>query len=400
MQVPVLAGVVDYLAQQQATAIAQAWVVAAKLVPGIDHGARLGGAPQLVSGEDLRKHLAVGFAWLQIEQRHGGRAGDDQARLGNRLGQYVGRERVAEAGKTVVELQLDKRLHGQAPAGQVQPGSGEVAARTSGPGGKLLWVDCRRRCGRWQLPLLRIGRRSGCHHLPAGQVEFLAVQVLYHHLDLVEGHFYVVFPEGQRDTRKDLVGGGVAVAQFAHVETQLVVEGAGADGQEEQQRLWIAQYARVLDGGLHHQFARQRQVGFIGHTDLHDDPGNRVVERPIDQLVGDEGLVRHDDFFAVEIGDGGGANADLADRAGQVADGHHVADAHRALEQDDQAGDKIGEDLLQAEAEAHRQRGYQPLQLVPADAEGRQSGDKANGHDQVGQQGGGGVGAALGQLQP
>src|SRR5690606_16630790 len=111
------------------------------------------------------------------------------------------------------------------------------------------------------------------------------------------------------------------------------------------------------------------------------------------QLVGDEGLVWHDDFFAVEIGDGGGADADLADRAGQVADGHHVTDAYRTFEQDDQAGDKVGEDLLQAEAQADRQRGDQPLQLVPADPKGRQGDDKTDADNGVGQQGGGGVGA-------
>ena len=147
VQVPVLAGVIDDLTQQQATAIAQARVVAAELMPGIDHSAWLGGAPQLVSGEDLRKYLALGFTRVQIKQGHGGRAGNDQARLGNRFGQYVGGKYVAEAGKTVVELQLDKRLHGQAPAGHMRPGSVEVAARAGGPGGKLLRVDCR--CRWW-----------------------------------------------------------------------------------------------------------------------------------------------------------------------------------------------------------------------------------------------------------
>ncbi|MCY1544236.1 hypothetical protein D9M68_801000 [compost metagenome] len=150
---------------------------------------------------------------------------------------------------------------------------------------------------------------------------------------------------------------------------------------------------------MHHQLARQRQVGLVGHADLDDHPGNRVVERPVDQLVGDEGLVRHDDFFAIEIGDGGGADTDLADRAGQVADGHHIADAHRPFEQDDQAGDEVGENLLQAKTQADRERCHQPLQLVPTDPEGRQGDNEADADDQVGQQGGGRVSTALRQLQ-
>ena len=118
VQIPVLACFVDDLAEQQAATIAQAWAVAAELMPGIDHGARLGAAPQLVPGKNLREHLAVGFTRVQVEQGHGSRAGDHQARLGNRLGQHVGGKGIAEAGETVVELQLDQRLHNQAPAGR------------------------------------------------------------------------------------------------------------------------------------------------------------------------------------------------------------------------------------------------------------------------------------------
>ena len=88
--------------------------------------------------------------------------------------------------------------------------------------------------------------------------------------------------------------------------------------------------------------------------------------------------------LAVEIGDGGGADADPTDRAGQVADGHHVADSHRTLEKDDQAGDEVGEDRLQAEAEAYRERRHQPLQLVPADPEGGQGADDADAADGIG----------------
>ena len=40
-----------------AATVAQAWVVVAKLVPGIDHGTRLGVAPQLVPGEQLGEQL-------------------------------------------------------------------------------------------------------------------------------------------------------------------------------------------------------------------------------------------------------------------------------------------------------------------------------------------------------
>ncbi|MCY1556099.1 hypothetical protein D9M68_928180 [compost metagenome] len=116
MQVPVFASIVEHLAEQQATAIAQARVVAAELVPGIDHRPRFGLVPQLVPGEQLGEHFAVGFARVEVEQRHGGRAGDHQAWLGDRLGQHLGGEGVAQAGEAVVEGQVGERLQGNTPA--------------------------------------------------------------------------------------------------------------------------------------------------------------------------------------------------------------------------------------------------------------------------------------------
>src|SRR5690606_28218648 len=89
----------------------------------------------------------------------------------------------------------------------------------------------------------------------------------------------------------------------------------------------VLEYPGVLVGDAHQQLPDLVEIRPIGHPDPHDDPGDGVRQRPVDQLVGDEHLVGDDDFLAVEIGDGGGADADAAHGAGQVADGHHVADA-------------------------------------------------------------------------
>src|SRR5690606_17301664 len=114
--------------------------------------------------------------------------------------------------------------------------------------------------------------------------------------------------------------------------------------------------------------------------------------------LGDEGLVGDDDFLAVEVGDGGGADADAVYCARQVADGYHIADAYRPLEQDDQSGDEVGEDFLQAEAQPDTQRRHQPLQLVPADSQTGPEADDADADDQIAEQGGDGIAAALAQL--
>ena len=52
-----------------------------------------------------------------------------------------------------------------------------------------------------------------------------------------------------------------------------------------------------------------------------------------------------------------------------VADRDDVADADRPLEQDDDAGDEVGEDLLQPEAQADAHGGDEPLNLGPTDAQ-------------------------------
>ena len=60
---------------------------------------------------------------------------------------------------------------------------------------------------------------------------------------------------------------------------------------------------------------------------------------------------------------------------GDVADRDRVADADRPLEQDDQARDEVGEDLLQAEAEADRRRRGEPLNARPLQADDVADGD-------------------------
>ena len=112
----------------------------------------------------------------------------------------------------------------------------------------------------------------------------------------------------------------------------------------------------------------------------------RVIEsrqRPVDQAIGDEALVRHDDFAVVPVDDRRRARADARDRAFDVADRDDVADAERAFEQHHQSGDEIGEDFLQAETEADRETGGEPLQAAPVQAEQRQAGDRAGEHDDV-----------------
>ncbi len=106
VQVPVLAGLVDHLAEQQSAAVAQLRVVAAELMAGVDHRSWFGGRPDLVPGEQLDEQRLLGFGRVQIQQRHGRLADDHQAWIVQWLRRDLGREGIAEAGEAVVEGQL------------------------------------------------------------------------------------------------------------------------------------------------------------------------------------------------------------------------------------------------------------------------------------------------------
>ncbi len=59
-----------------------------------------------------------------------------------------------------------------------------------------------------------------------------------------------VLAEAAVDLAADLVDRGVAVGEFAHMHAQLVVERAGAEGEQEHQRRRVGEHARVVGGDL------------------------------------------------------------------------------------------------------------------------------------------------------
>ena len=71
-----------------------------------------------------------------------------------------------------------------------------------------------------------------------------------------------------------------------------------------------------------------------------------VGQRPVDKLLGDKRLVRDDDLFTVPVADGGGAGVDPGDAAGEIADGHRIANSNRLFKQNDQTRNEVGKNLL------------------------------------------------------
>ena len=88
------------------------------------------------------------------------------------------------------------------------------------------------------------------------------------------------------------------------------------------------------------------RIGLRGRRDSQYHTSDRIRQRPVDELFGDERFVRHNDLFAVPVADGGGAGIYFRHATGQAADSDRIADTDRFLKQDDQAGDKVGENFL------------------------------------------------------
>ncbi len=86
----------------------------------------------------------------------------------------------------------------------------------------------------------------------------------------------------------------------------------------------------------------------MGDADVDNDARDRVGKHPVDQALGDESLVRDDQLSAIGISDGGCPDADPGDGTGEIPYRDQVPYPDRSLEQDDQTGYKIGEDLLQS----------------------------------------------------
>ncbi len=125
----------------------------------------------------------------------------------------------------------------------------------------------------------------------------------------------------------------------------------------------------------------------VSHPHRDHDPGHLIGQGPVEQPAGDELLVGYQQLLAVPVADGGGTNLDSGHGAIGVADRDEVANPDRTLEQDDQATDEVGHNLLQSKTDAHTQRGHQPLKLGPLRPDGIEHKQDAGGNDGIGAEG-------------
>ena len=160
---------------------------------------------------------------------------------------------------------------------------------------------------------------------------------------------------------------------------------------EQRARGRVAEDFRVVFGDGQQDLGDLFDIAAVGGLYRDGDAGDLAAQGPVGDLAGDQLFVGDDDLFVVECDQGGGAEADVRDIAHDVADGHQVADPDRALDQQDQTADEVGENLLQAEAEADAHRRNQPAQLTEVDAQDAESDDDPDSEERVAADGDQGV---------
>ena len=123
-------------------------------------------------------------------------------------------------------------------------------------------------------------------------------------------------------------------------------------------------------------------IGAVGHTDLHHHPADAVAQHPVGHLGGDQLGVRHQHIGTVESADLGVADAHPLHVALGGADHDPVARLDRTLKQQDQAGNKVVDDVLQAKTDTHRERtgnDRQVLEVHAGHTQRHQQGDTDDG---------------------
>lgn len=124
----------------------------------------------------------------------------------------------------------------------------------------------------------------------------------------------------------------------------------------EQHLRWrVGQHRGLGEGRVKQHLGHGQRVAAVSDGDRHIHPSvGALVTEVLHQRVGD-GRIGHRDLGALEGADHGGADRDLADEAGGVAEFNLVAHLQLPLHQQGEATGEIAGELLQAEADPHPQ---------------------------------------------
>jgi hypothetical protein len=184
---------------------------------------------------------------------------------------------------------------------------------------------------------------------------------------------------------------------------QLELERAVAELEEAHRGRRIVEHVLFRMRHFQQQLLHLAHVAAVSHADRDAKAHRGVVVLPVDDILGNELRVRHDDGDVVVGQHLGAARADLDDVALDLVDFDAVADLDRPLEHDDQAAEEIAHHVLQAEAHADADRARQHVEGGEVDAGGLHDDQQPEEQQHVARDGGHGVArphVELGARQP
>src|SRR5262245_12389457 len=203
------------------------------------------------------------------------------------------------------------------------------------------------------------------------------------HLALREGHRDACLLERVVHREPELAPRPDPFLEVARPGAELEVERAVAEAQEEHDGRGLEQHPGRPARHIGEQRDDAVWFGAVGDADVDVEPAHAVRQRPVRHLVGDQAGIRHDDLGTFPGAHRAGADADPLHLAGEGAKLDGVADLDRALEEEDQAGDEVVDDVLQPEADADAEGTGDDRDAREIEAERREAEEEADQQDDV-----------------
>ena len=186
---------------------------------------------------------------------------------------------------------------------------------------------------------------------------------------LGKGNFDPGRAKGGFDHIAQFAGDGAPAHHIGGIAAKLEIEAAGAEIVEQDDRSRRYQNLLMRRRQSEQRVANQSRIRSIGDADQDLDPARSVLVGPIGDRGGEKLRIGHDDGGPLEGLDLGGAHADSLHDPHIAADLDPIADLDRPLDQQDQAGDEIVDDILETETDTDRQRARDNRQIGKIDAE-------------------------------
>ncbi len=162
--------------------------------------------------------------------------------------------------------------------------------------------------------------------------------------------------KGLKDGAVQLMGGGHAVAGDSHVHPDGEVQGAVAVDREIDLGRRHCHHPGVGLANLGEQLRHLAHVRTVGDPHLQGKAVNaRPIMGPVGDLVGYQFRVGDNQDGPVEGLEDGAPHPDLLHRPPLAVDHQHVPHLDGSFKQEDEAAEKIIDDVLEAEADPHSQ---------------------------------------------